>query len=607
MTTKPQPVEPGTGQTSSQVNLSRRHFVGGAAAGAGAAAATALSSEPAGAQPADHQDSGSSPRSNDDWLDAVPPDQLSQETSHQFAGVGVEPAGSYAAPDSDGDLWPSCWADDDYLYTANGDGRGFSEEPFKDVVVNRISGTPETGLEGEKLAEADDVATIWGDPEHFNRKPTGMVCVQGVLYLAVQDLRHGKSAFDEAPKASISRSDDHGKTWKKTKRPMFTDHRFTTIFFLDFGQDSEHAVPALGRAGRYVYAYGLDWNWRPSNSGIVPHPRDVYLARVRPTSVQDRDRWEFFTGTDAHDRPQWSSDITAKVPVLHDPLYRYTDQRSDNGGLPVIGQGGVLYNALLKRYILTSWTNPSFEFYESPTPWGPWRRFKYQNAGLGGWRQMNDKKHTPKNGGYATTFPSKYVSKDGTKLWMQSNWWTGKVPSPEDNYNFNLREVRLVPYHRTHPRNDRGPDNLARTGADVITLEICAAHAHAKYLNDGKRSRSETSDDGTNKNVDYWGYTFSRTYRMNKIVYVTGPADKEGGWFSAYGGGLRVQVRRDFDWIDVQDLKISPEYPYDSSIENATEFTLTFADTWGDGIRIIGQPGGSKHYTSVAELEVFFS
>jgi hypothetical protein len=25
----------------------------------------------------------------------------------------------------DGDLWPTAWSNDDYLYTANGDGRGF--------------------------------------------------------------------------------------------------------------------------------------------------------------------------------------------------------------------------------------------------------------------------------------------------------------------------------------------------------------------------------------------------------------------------------------------------------------------------------------------------
>ncbi|MGH3505245.1 MAG: DUF4185 domain-containing protein [Nocardioidaceae bacterium] len=219
------------------------------------------------------------------------------------------------------------------MYAANGDGRGLSDEPFKDLVVNRITGTPRTGLSGAKLAEADEVGTIWADPDKYNRKPTGIVCVGGVLYLAIQDLRHGKNAFDDAPNASISRSDDHGCTWQKTSEPMFTDYRFTTVFFVDFGKDSEHAVSALGpQDGSYVYAYGMDWSWRASNTGTVPDPTALFLARVRPHSVQDRSKWRFYTGTDHRGRPGWSSRIEDKAPVLADPLRRYPDTRPGKAG-----------------------------------------------------------------------------------------------------------------------------------------------------------------------------------------------------------------------------------------------------------------------------------
>ncbi|SDT46841.1 DUF4185 domain-containing protein [Microlunatus soli] len=545
---------------------------------------------------------------SDTLLDAVDPAQLPQENSSAFASAWVEPAGSYAAPGSDGDLWPTCWAEDDYVYTANGDGRGFSDDTFEDLVVNRIAGTPETGLTGERLAASAQVAAVWGDPKLFNRKPTGMVCVNGVLYLAVQDLRYGDDAFNDVPNASISRSDDHGRTWKITEQAMFTDYRFTTIMFADFGKDSEHAVPALGADdGRYVYAYGLDWNWRASFNGIVPDPIDLYLARVPDDAVQDRARWEFFVGLDDQDRPRWSSRITDKVPVLHEPMRRYPDPRpGKNGSDTIIAQGGVLYNAPLRRYLYSTWTAGGLEFFEAPQPWGPWRRFKYHNTGLGPWRRMADTEHTPKNAGYGTTMPSKYVNADGTKLWLQSNWWVGPVPEPDDNYNFNLRRVELTPYRPSRPSNSRSDDNLARSVDGVRSYQICAGSAHPHYANDGDREQHETSDDQMNKGIDFWGYLFPAQQRMNELIYVAGPADAAGGWFTAYAGGLRVQVRRDFIWHDVTGLTVTPDYPYAPSIENGTEYRFTFHDTHGDGIRLIGQPGGTDHYTSITELEVYY-
>src|SRR5258708_13751007 len=42
-----------------------------------------------------------------------------------------------------GDLWPSCWADDDNLNATNGDGKGFNlKEPGRDISVNLIAAPP---------------------------------------------------------------------------------------------------------------------------------------------------------------------------------------------------------------------------------------------------------------------------------------------------------------------------------------------------------------------------------------------------------------------------------------------------------------------------------
>ena len=45
------------------------------------------------------------------------------EQSTFFAYADIEERGTQHVDGSDGDLWPAAWADDGYLYTANGDGR----------------------------------------------------------------------------------------------------------------------------------------------------------------------------------------------------------------------------------------------------------------------------------------------------------------------------------------------------------------------------------------------------------------------------------------------------------------------------------------------------
>jgi len=139
---------------------------------------------------------------------------------------------------SDGDLWPSCWPGDDALYAANGDGSGFGPTT-SDIVMNRITGSPESDdLAGQGLAVGDDLGQVWSGDE-YTRKPTGMLCLDGSIYLAVQDLRRD---FNTAPAATIARSDDHGGTWSWDRdAPMFDDGVFTTIWFADYGKDAADA------------------------------------------------------------------------------------------------------------------------------------------------------------------------------------------------------------------------------------------------------------------------------------------------------------------------------------------------------------------------------
>jgi hypothetical protein len=373
---------------------------------------------------------------------------------------------------------------------------------------------------------------------------------------------------------------------------MFTNHTFTTVFFLDFGKSNSRAS-VLGTDGaKYVYAYGMDQNWRDSVVGSVPDPQDLYLARAPIASIQDITKWEFFSGTPAN--PAWSASMSARRSVLHDTTRVYPGGQTTDG-FSVISQGSVVYNAPLKRYIYSSWTDYSFNFYEAAQPWGPFTLFEYKDFGVTPW--FGPGTATPKNGGYATTIPSKFISADGSRMWVQSNWFVGAAQGSDFNYVFSLRPLDVAAYKASTPSNGASATNLALSGVPICKA---AHYGNLDYLND-KAKVSEDSWDGSQKDLDRWGYTWPVQYNMNRVVYTTGSAFSDGGWFT----GIKVQVRRGFQWFDVTGLKASPAYPNSNAAVPNKVYTFTFDKVAGDGVQIIGAPGGSATFTSIGELEVY--
>nr|WP_144923435.1 DUF4185 domain-containing protein [Paenibacillus bovis] len=514
------------------------------------------------------------------------------EESTFFSTVYIEEK-STLRTESDGDLWPAAWSDDDYLYTANGDGKGFNlSSGWGDLVVNRVSGHPnDNNLQGERLASGAIVGLVWSDPKKYNKKPTGMVSVNGDLYLAVQDLNkeEGAKTFNDVPASTILKSTDKGQTWEwDREKPMFDNYVFTTVMFLDYGKDGENNT-----FDDYVYAYGLDNNWRDSFSDTVEDPTKLYLARMPKDGIQDVSKWEFYTG-DLDGNAQWSEPgtIEDRKPVLQDDRRVYS--KIENPGLrdmSVISQGSIVYNKPLNRYIYSSWTEYTFEFYEAPTPWGPWKRFLSKDFGHYPWSE-------DKHGGYATVIPSKFISDDGKDMWVNSQTFMGGI----QNYAFSLRKMRVTPYEETTAENAKGEQNLAVDGQDVTPISRTMHFGVEGLINNGNKEENEDSWNNELKEEDYWGYTWSRAYNLNNVVYTTGNVFFNGGWFT----DLRVQVRQNFEWIDVENVSISPDYPNDETAGVNQTYTLSFDDTWGDGVRIIGTPGGSTNFTSIAELEVYF-
>ncbi|MBI3767688.1 MAG: hypothetical protein HY271_04220 [Deltaproteobacteria bacterium] len=108
--------------------------------------------------------------------------------------------------------------------------------------------------------------------------------------------------------------------------------------------------------------------------------------------------------------------------------------------------------------------------------------------------------------------------------------------------------------------------------------------------------------DGVNTAPDDWvGYTFTGTVLFRSMLFQEGMHFSNGGWFTS----LRVEVRQGGQWLAATSLQVSPAYPGTGSGPGFVSYTLDFAATSGDAIRLAGVPGGSDAFISIGELRVF--
>lgn len=318
------------------------------------------------------------------------------------------------------DLWPVTWAADGNIYTAWGDGGGFSGASDGTGRVSigfaRILGFPPhmkgVDLWGAAPKYAEHPATFCG-------KSGSVLSVGGILYAWVSSWNN-PSRLDfvhcqpnpNPPEDRLAWSHDLGATWtlSRWKIEEATGKMNLAGQFLNFGKNY------AGARDRYVYQY----------TGIAGKHGATYLIRVLPENLQNDPRapgrYEYYAGAG----PVWSPDRSKALPVF-----------VDSNGRQILH---VIYDPGLRRYLAAAQGHGVGEMglFDAPEPWGPWTTIAYyQNWGGFGNRES-----------LGVDFPTKWISRDGKTMWAV---FSGGRLTPSDGVLDSCNLVKLTLTLRKSP------------------------------------------------------------------------------------------------------------------------------------------------------------
>ena len=169
-----------------------------------------------------------------------------------------------------------------------------------------------------------------------------------------------------------------------------------------------------------------------------------------------------------------------------------------------------------------------------------------------------------------------------------------------------------VPQAFTILSGSGGSQNIAGMGNIIarVTAPTGGGSKNLEIIRDGVKpvigSTSSTQQydtyDGSNAAADDWiGYQFSSSQTFDRVVFQEGRHFSDGGWFT----NLTVQVLQGGNWVNVQNLAVTPAYPNANNGTTYETYTMQFTPASGTAIRIFGNPGGNADFISVGELEVY--
>ncbi|OCT15255.1 hypothetical protein A8709_14245 [Paenibacillus pectinilyticus] len=342
--------------------------------------------------------------------------------------IGAKLGAATIIANSHGDTWDAAWTEDGTLYVSSDDTYGFDNSCNSNLAFHRLDGDDPYDLTGVTINGMEEYDPLFGilESDGCCWKAMGVASIDGTLYMTISRHRYGMSRVDpmkrqQAFNASIIKSTDGGKTWTPSAadnrvNPMFYAYRFGTPSFVKYGRDGEARVH---NADHYVYAV--------SNNGYWDNGDDVVLGRVlreKMSSLNGND-WEFYRGGNGMVDASWSKIIYDAEPIHHNP--------------GKCSMTSVQYIEPLYRYVMIAWYYTAgsgevghretvWEFYESPTPWGPWTKF---SAFL----------FFPQ-GYYNPCIVPKFISTDGKNLILFTNGdFITNQRSPEEN----IYKLTMIP------------------------------------------------------------------------------------------------------------------------------------------------------------------
>ncbi|HOX06536.1 MAG TPA: hypothetical protein PK280_09055 [Planctomycetota bacterium] len=323
-------------------------------------------------------------------------------------------------PGSHGDTWSCTWADDGHIYSTADDCHGIEESNNSNLAVFRVEGAPP-----EHRVALVNPMDAYGKLGYHDRadswKADGLICVDGVLYMAVSQHSGANEYGDLVQRtydASIIKSTDHGRTWSPKRRDaMFPSPRFSTPFFVQFGRNYEGAMDG------FVYAVsGTSWN----NGNYLT------LGRVprEKLGALEADDWEMYSGLSSDGEPAWKP-YRAGAFRQEQPVFKFRGSTS---------MTGMHYVPAVDRFLLPEWAYVDLDgpdpwartflhLYEAPKPWGPWSLVHVEEDFGKAW--------------YNPSLPAKWFEDGGQRMWMVCGGDFTQSRSKED-YAFFARKLELV-------------------------------------------------------------------------------------------------------------------------------------------------------------------
>ncbi len=312
-----------------------------------------------------------------------------------------------------GDTYPMTWADDDEIYASAGDPNWGGKNDGLDI--EKFTGTP-PHYTITRVNRMSDYVGYGGS----GVKPSGMICVKGVLHLAFQNLLGDKppaygTKSQHGSDAMIVSSRDHGKIWTPAfhdiKEPMFPGNLFGGPAFINTGRNNADAPDP------YVYAVSTE-QWDNGS-----HLR---VGRAPADRIQDVDAWEWIAELKDYNHPQWTRNLQQAIPV-------FTDDRR-------ISLPDMVYIAAIKRYVLLTWRlykdyspddGTELMIYDAPHPWGPFTLVYHEAI----WESVDMNPYCPR-------LPLKWLhtTADGLVGWIQ---FSGSYRRNSMEYRSHVREFKM--------------------------------------------------------------------------------------------------------------------------------------------------------------------